>query len=553
MTPMEKTQPRMRWWGWGEDGNDDPVKPGAKKMLTATCGWPKGVNHTPIDLDAVQLPEPDLPGRARAQFIELLGADYVREDHATRVSHAAGRSLPDLLRLRRGTMPFAPDAVLYPESETEVDELLAICQAERIAVVPFGGGTSVVGGIAAFRPNFRSCVCINLARLDEVLDIDEESLTVTAQAGVFGPDLEEKLQSVGFTLGHFPQSFEFSTVGGWVATRSAGQQSSGYGRIDDNVFGLRASTPSGPITLRSTPATAAGPNPRQMFVGSEGTFGIITQATLRIKSLPEAMLPDAWFFRDFHSGATALRELEQQGLRPDIARLSDVNETAFGLAQLGSDVQRKGLLAYLRARGVTTPCMLVLRYDGPKAEARVRRSTGREIAKRHRGVSVGGSPETMWEKHRFSTPYLRDQLLTEGIIVETMETAAPWSRIEDLHETIKQDIEKSLAERGTPALVLCHISHLYTSGCSLYYTVFAQQQEGQEMEQWKALKTAASDAAVNNGGTITHHHGTGADHAPWLPQETGDLWLQMLRAAKAEVDPEGIMNPGKLMHGPTEL
>lgn len=197
--------------------------------------------------------------------------------------------------------------------------------------------------------------------------------------------------------------------------------------------------------------------------------------------------------------------------------------------------------------------MLVLRYDGPKAEARVRRSTGREIAKRHRGVSVGGSPETMWEKHRFSTPYLRDQLLTEGIIVETMETAAPWSRIEDLHETIKQDIEKSLAERGTPALVLCHISHLYTSGCSLYYTVFAQQQEGQEMEQWKALKTAASDAAVNNGGTITHHHGTGADHAPWLPQETGDLWLQMLRAAKAEVDPEGIMNPGKLMHGPTEL
>ncbi|NJC55458.1 FAD-binding oxidoreductase [Brevibacterium marinum] len=550
---MDNTQPRMRWWGWGEDGHDGPVKPGAKKMLTKSCGWPEGVNRPPIDLDAVQLPGAELPDDARSRFDELLGAAYVRDDRATRVSHAAGRSVPDLLRLRSGQMPFAPDAVLFPASEAEVDELLAICSQERIAVVPFGGGTSVVGGIDAFRPGFRSCVCISLARLDQVLDIDEKSLTVTAQAGVFGPDLEERLQAEGFTLGHFPQSFEFSTVGGWVSTRSAGQQSTGYGRIDENVFGLHCSTPSGPIRLHPTPASAAGPNPRQMLIGSEGTLGIITQATLRIKRLPETTLPDAWFFPDFHSGATALREMEQTGLRPDIARLSDVNETAFGLAQLGSGLQRKGLLAFLRARGVTTPCLLVLRYDGRTSDARSRRAAGRAIAKKQTGVSIGGAPETMWEKHRFSTPYLRDQLMTEGIVVETMETAAQWSTIEDLHDTIRQDIEKSLADRGTPALVLCHVSHLYTAGCSLYYTVFAQQQEGQEMEQWTALKTAAGDAMVDNGGTITHHHATGADHAPWLAEETGELWLRMLRAAKAEVDPGGIMNPGKLMHGPTTL
>ena len=553
MTLMDNTQPRMRWWGWGEDGHDGPVTPGAKKMLTKTCGWPRGVNRPPVELDAVHLPAADLPADSRARFDELLGPEFVRDDHATRVSHAAGRGVPDLLRLRSGKVPFAPDAVLYPASTAEVDELLAICQSEGIAVVPFGGGTSVVAGIDAFRPGFRSSVCISLARLDQILDIDEESLTATVQAGVFGPDLEENLQAQGFTLGHYPQSFEFSTVGGWVATRSAGQQSTGYGRIDENVFGLRCSTPSGPVELRPTPASAAGPNPRQVFIGSEGTLGIITQVTLRVKRLPEASLPDAWFFPDFHSGATALREIEQTGLRPDIARLSDLNETEFGLAQLGSGLQRKGLLAFLRARGVTTPCMLVLRYDGRTADAKSRRSAGRAIAKKHQGVTMGGAPETAWEKHRFSTPYLRDQLMTEGVLVETMETAAPWSTIESLHDTIKQEIEKSLADRGTPALVLCHISHLYTAGCSLYYTVFAQQQEGQEMEQWKAVKTAAGDAMVNNGGTITHHHATGADHAPWLPEEYGELWLKMLRAAKAEVDPEGIMNPGKLMNGPTAL
>ena len=550
---MDNTQPRMRWWGWGEDGNDGPVKPGAKKMLTKTCGWPKGVNRPPVDLDAVSLPEAVLPESSRARFEQLLGAEFVRGDHATRVSHAAGRSVPDLIRLRSGEVPFAPDVVLYPSSNAEVDELLAICQQDRIAVVPFGGGTSVVAGLDAFRRDFSSCVCISLARFDEILDLDEESLTVTAQAGVFGPDLEKKLQAKGFTLGHLPQSFEFSTVGGWVATRSAGQQSTGYGRIDENVFGLRCSTPSGPVELRTSPASAAGPNPRQMFVGSEGTLGIITQATLRIKRLPETTLPDAWFFPDFHSGSAALRELEQDGLRPDIARLSDVNETAFGLAQLGSDTQRRGLLTYLRARKITTPCMLVLRYDGHKADARARRAVGRTIARKHKGVSIGGSPETMWEKHRFSTPYLRDQLLTEGVVVETMETSAPWSTIEELHDTIKSDIEEAMADRGTPAFVLCHVSHLYTAGCSLYYTVFAQQQEGQEMEQWKALKTAASNAMIAGGGTITHHHSAGADHAPWLPKEHGELWMRMLRAAKGEVDPVGIMNPGKLMNGPRAL
>lgn len=550
---MDNTQPRMRWWGWGEDGNDGPVKPGARAMLADACGWPDGVDNPPVALEDVQLPVSALPSSVRERFESAVGAAYVRDDHATLVSHAAGRSYPDLVRLRSGDVPFGPDAVLYPAASEEVDQLLAICHEERIAVVPFGGGTSVVGGIDAFRPGFDNCVCISLARLDQILAIDEESLTATVQAGVFGPDLEKKLQAKGFTLGHFPQSFEFSTVGGWVATRSAGQQSTGYGRIDENVFGLRCSTPTGVVELSSVPASAAGPNPRQVFVGSEGTLGIITEATLRIKRRPETTLPDAWFFPDFASGAAALREMEQSGLHPDIARLSDINETAFGLAQLGSELQRKGLLTYLRARGIKTPCLMALRYDGRKSEAKARKSAGRAIAKKHKGVASGGMPETMWEKHRFSTPYLRDTLLTHGMLVDTMETAAPWSKIEELHESIRSEIEHALRAQGTPGFVLCHVSHLYTAGCSLYYTVFAQQQPDDVMGQWKALKTAAGDAMIAGGATITHHHGCGADHAPWMFQENGEMWVRMLRAAKTEVDPAGIMNPGKLMNGPEAL
>lgn len=550
---MDNTQPRMRWWGWGEDGHDDPVKSGAKRMLSEVCGWPAGVENPPVDLDSVRLPEPRLRHEAFVRITELLGPGHVRDDHATRVSHSIGRSTPDLIRLRSGLPSSAPDAVLYPGTAAEVDDLLSLCQEERIAVVPFGGGTSVVGGVDTMHGQFRASVCISLSRFDEIVDIDEESLTVTAQAGVFGPDLEEKLQAAGFTLGHFPQSFEFSTVGGWVATRSAGQQSNGYGRIDDKVLGLRCSTPKGPIDLRPSPASAAGPDPRQMFLGSEGTLGIITEVTLGISRLPEVSLPDAWFFPDFQTGATALREMEQDGLRPDIARLSDVNETAFGLAQLGSGIRRKAVLALLRARGITTPCLLVLRYDGKKVATRMRRADGRDVARKHKGVSFGGSPETMWEKHRFSTPYLRDQLLTEGMLVDTLETSAPWAVIDSLHETIGRELEESSAGLGAPALVLCHISHLYPTGCSLYYTIFARQEEGRQIAQWKALKTAAGDAVIAGGGTITHHHATGRDHAPWIPRETGELWVRMLRAAKAEADPVGIMNPGKLMNGPARL
>ncbi|QUL78848.1 FAD-binding oxidoreductase [Brevibacterium sp. SMBL_HHYL_HB1] len=547
------TQSRMRWWGWGEDGHDGPVKPGAKVILSKHCGWPAGVDRPHVALEEVSLPESRLTDEMRARLAETVGEDFVRDDHATRVSHAAGRSLPDLIRLRTGRLSSAPDAVVYPAAGAEVDALLAVCAEESVAVVPVGGGTSVVGGIDAVRGGFSAVVSISMARLDQILDIDEESLTATVQAGVFGPELEERLQSRGFTLGHYPQSFEFSTVGGWVATRSAGQQSTGYGRIDENVHGLRCSTPSGPIELPTTPATAAGPNPRQLFVGSEGTLGIITEATVRIRRVPKAVRADSWFFPDFASGTAALREMEQSGLQLAIARLSDVNETAFGLAQLGSGLQRKGVLTYLRARGITTPCLLVVRYDGSAAEVRARRSQGRSIVRRHKGVNLGAVPETSWEKHRFSTPYLRDQLLREGMIAETLETSVPWSKVEDLHETISAEIEREMAERGTPAFVLCHVSHLYASGCSLYYTVFAKQQVGAEIAQWKALKSAAGDAIVAGGGTITHHHAVGTDHGPWLPAETGQRWLRMLRAAKAEVDPAGIMNPGKLMNGPATL
>src|SRR5699024_10463884 len=250
----------------------------------------------------------------------------------------------------------------------------------------------------------------------------------------------------------------------------------------------------------------------------------------------------SWFFPDFASGTAALREMEQSGLQLAIARLSDVNETAFGLAQLGSGLQRKGVLTYLRARGITTPCLLVVRYDGSAAEVRARRSQGRSIVRRHKGVNLGAVPETSWEKRRFSTPYLRDQLLREGMIAETLETSAPWSKVEDLHEARSADSEQETAGRRTPAIALRHAPPRppYASGCSLYSPVSAKRRVGAVPAQWKALQSAAGDPIVAGGGTFTHHHAVGTDHGPWLPAETGQRWLRMLRAAKAEVDPAGI-------------
>ena len=538
----------MRWWGWGEDAHAIELPSAAEARLYKELEMQPGARTARVELGDVRLPEPALPEplRKRLDGMEVL------EDRATRVSHALGKSYPDLVRIRSGDGSSAPDAVVRPGSLEEVSELLAACSASETAVVPFGAGSSVVGGVEPVRDGFAAALSLDLSRLDGVLDVDRESLTVKVDPGLFGPALEARLQARGLTLGHFPQSFEYSTVGGWVATRSAGQASTGYGRIDELVEGVRCIAPGGELAARPLPASAAGPALRELLVGSEGVLGVLCDVTLRVRPLPTASRYEGWSFRSFEEGWETLRQLEQGGLSPDVARLSDEHETRLSLALSGSGsaAERAGL-AYLGLRGHAGGCIAIIGFEGSPETVRRRRDAAAEALREGGAVGLGSRPGRSWLRSRFSTPYLRDELLDRGVLVETLETAATWSGLAPLYEAVGSALRETLSARDTPPLVMCHVSHLYPSGASLYFTFLARQQRGEELEQWRAAKHAACDAIVAAGGTITHHHGVGRDHAPWMGAEVGEKGLDVLRAAKEQLDPGGIMNPGKLLPAAT--
>ncbi|WP_372788083.1 FAD-binding oxidoreductase [Paraconexibacter sp.] len=546
------TTPRMRFWGWGVDGHDGPLPPGAEALMTSELGPSAGAGprRDPVALQDVALPDSRIGTPARDALVAVVGTEHVRDDHATRVVHSAGKSYPDLVRLRTGTVAHAPDAVVYPADHDEVVAVLAVAAEHRLTVVPFGGGSSVVGGVEPLLGDGHDAVVtVDLARLSFVRAVDARSQTATVGAGTTGPEVERLLAAHGLTLGHYPQSFEFSTVGGWVATRSAGQASTGYGRIDDLVLAVRAATPAGEFTSLAIPGTAAGPDLRELLVGSEGTLGIITEVVLRVRPRPAAARYEAWVVPDMSAGVETLRELEQHGIAPAIARLSDEEETRLQFAMAGGSTSTKIGKAYLAARGRANGCTLILGYEGTPGVIAEQRAHVVPVVRRHGGVALGSRPGEAWRAGRFHGPYLRDELLARGVLVDTLETATSWGTLLELYRAVGSALRRSLAARGTPALVMCHVSHVYPTGASLYFTFLAAQETGAELEQWHAAKSAAGEAIVAAGGTITHHHAVGRDHAPWLTPEIGALGTDLLRAAKARVDPDGLLNPGKLIDG----
>jgi alkyldihydroxyacetonephosphate synthase len=537
----------MKWWGWGDPGERPELSQPAAEFLRREIGLAQQ-RREPVALHDVRMPDPRLPARARERLEDRLGSDGVRDDRRARVLHAAGKSYPDLVRQRAGLCDDAPDAVLFPASHEQVRAALEVCAGAGVAVVPFGGGTSVVGGVQPVRGPFDAVVSLDLGRLDELAAIDERSLTATFGPGLRGPEAEALLARRGLTLGHFPQSYEYASLGGFVATRSAGQASTGYGRIDEMVLGLRCAAPVGDLELAPFPASAAGPDLRRLLVGSEGTLGIVTEAALKVRPRPEERRFEGWFFRSFGEGVEALRRLEQLHASPDVARVSDEEETRIGLAFAGTG-GLKGLLGrrYIDARGYGDGCLMVAGWEGTRDDVGRRRARGAALLRAAGGLALGRSPGEAWERTRFSTPYLRDDLLERGVAVETLETAVQWSDLLGLHAAVRTALRESLAARGTPPLVACHVSHVYPSGASLYFTWMARQEADTPLEQWRAAKQAATDAIVASRGTLTHHHAVGVDHAPWLPAEVGETGVAALRALKSELDPAGIMNPGKLL------
>ncbi len=558
----------MRWWGWGDPDRAPAVGPRMLRLLEETIGT-SPQPRPPVALARVQLPPAELPEGAGTQLRALLGAHAVRDDHAERVAHAAGKSYPDLLRVRAGAPGEAPDAVLYPSDPQQLGPLLQICARNSIAVVPFGGGTSVVGGVTPLRGGQAAVIALDMRGLAALVNIDSESRLATVQAGMRAPALERRLAEVGLTLGHFPQSFEYVSLGGCAASGGAGQSSTGYGRFEELVVGIRLTAPAGQIALPARPASAAGPDLRGLLVGSEGALGVIGELDLRVRAAPRERCFEGAFFADFPAGVRALRELAQEHAAPAVTRLSDEAETRMSLAQaqaaagsgreegVGESMRRalqaraksRAGRAYLRLRGYGEGCLAILGFEGAAEEVQRAKTRAHEVVRGHGGLPLGSSPGEAWQRHRFAAPYLRDELLTHGVMVETLETATTWSNLRRLHLQTRSAIERELRAQGSEGVVMCHVSHLYETGASLYFTLLAKQREGAEIEQWRALKRAASDAIVSGGGTITHHHGVGRDHLPWMERELGAHGVEALRALKQQLDPTGIMNPGKLLPG----
>ncbi len=496
------------------------------------------------ELDRFELPKAEpLP----AALIEAVGEANVFASIEDRVRHATGCGYADLARLRLGRLDSAPDAVLLPSDADVVKRVLEACAAEGIAVVPYGGGTSVVGGIEPLRGTHSRLVSLDLARLRKV-EVDERSMTARLGAGLRGPEAEAALNAEGIVLGHFPQSFEYATIGGFAATRSAGQASSGYGRFDDLVTAVRLVAPAGELQTLETPHTAAGPSLRELVVGSEGAFGVIPEVTVRVRPQPHQRRYEAWMAESFEAGAEIVRALAQGPGLPDVIRVSDEDETEISLALSGPRGLTGTLFGgYLRLRRRRGGCLIVVGLEGDEESVARQRALAVRALRRGGAAYLGQAAGGSWEHGRFQGPYLRDTLMGMGAMVETLETSHTWSRLGELHAAVGAAIGDSLAGQGTPGLVFCHLSHAYADGASLYFTFICRAKRGEEIQQWQAAKRAASEAIVANGGTITHHHAVGRDHAPYMRAEVGETGVEVLQAVKERLDPADIMNPGKLL------
>ena len=527
--------PPMKWNAWGDPAEAKPLSESIRSLLKQALGVEDSTTAE-LEPEQVRLRPSALSPADRDGLAAIVGAEYCGIDDRARLLRAGGKSTLDLLRRKDSGVQDAPDAVLLPGGDDEIAAILRYCADHSIAIVPFGGGTSVVGGLDPIRGDFKAVISLDLRRLNQLHSLDEVSGEAELGAGLTGPDAERLLGERGFSLGHFPQSFQFATIGGFAATRSSGQDSAGYGRFNDMVRGLRTVTPVGVLDLGRAPESAAGPDLRQLMIGSEGVFGIITRVRVRVHPVPEATRYEAWTFGDFATGADALRAVVQTGTGPTVIRLSDEAETGVNLAtteSIGED-------------SITGGCLAITVFEGTAAHVDSRHAETRALLEARGGTSLGEAPARAWEHGRFGAPYLRDSLLSAGALCETLETATNWAGVPALKAAVTEALTSALAESGTPALVLCHISHVYPTGASLYFTVVAGQR-GNPIEQWRKAKAAASDAMMRTGGTITHHHAVGADHRPWMRDEVGDLGVAVLRAVKATLDPAGILNPGKLI------
>lgn len=521
----------MRWNGWGDPAKAHDLPRAVRALLPLLLGR---LRRPPaaVELDHVRIADSALTADDLASFAAVVGLGEVDASPEARIRHAGGRSTPDLLR-RRQPGQQVPDAVVRPGSHDEVRACLVVAADRDIAVIPFGGGTSVVGALDPERGAHHAVVSLDLRRLSGLLQLDEVSGEAVLAAGTTGPEAEALLSRHGLELGHYPQSFRYATIGGFAAARSSGQNSAGYGRFDTMVTGIRVATPTGDVELGRSPGSAAGPDLVRLFLGSEGIFGVITEVRVRVHPVPKDRVFEAWSFLDFASGAEGLRRVAQQGGGPTVIRLSDEAETAVSLAQVGR-------IGKALAKGAS----VVTVYEGDGIGERRERTAALLAAAG--GTSSGQGAAEDWLSGRFDGPYLRDSLLDAGVFCETLETATTWANLHALRTAVTDALRTGFADAGAKSSVMCHVSHIYPTGASLYFTVLAGIRSD-PLTVWEPVKARTNDAILAAGGTISHHHAVGRDHAPWLAQEIGETGIRILAAVKRELDPRGIMNPGAVI------
>jgi len=522
---------RRKHWGWGfEDQQPTPQQVRASAdVLQAQLGFAVGEPAEPAALESVRLAEPRIA-------IPAALADICQSDTHARASHALGKSYADVVRGFRGQFEHPPDFVARPRSEQEVERLLEWCSGEQVAAIPFGGGTSVVGGVSPVVGSaYNGAVSIDLGAMDRVLEVDEISRAACIAAGALGPSLEDQLRGHGLTLRHFPQSFEYSTLGGWIATRAGGHFATVWTHIEDFLESVRAITPAGTWESRRLPGSGAGVSPDRMMAGSEGTLGVITQAWVRVQPRPAHKSSTGVRFADFLAGAECVRSISQSGLHPSNCRLLDAGEAALTMAGDGSSA------------------LLVLGFESADHPVDHAMARALELCAEHGGDASeparaeGGDAVGSWRSAFLGAPYARDLLVAMGVLAETFETAITWDRFRSFHAEVRAATEQALREACGEGRVFCRFTHVYPDGPAPYFTVIAPARRGQELEQWGAIKAAASEAIIAAGGTITHHHAVGRDHRPWYDRQRPEPFAAALRGAKAAVDPAGIMNPGVLI------
>jgi alkyldihydroxyacetonephosphate synthase len=550
----------MKWWGWGLEGvgfhHED--KPGFAPFMLESLALDL---HTAEVVGMPEFDKLDVPASvASATLVRALaaivGEDNVTTDDMERVVHTYGKSLRDLVRIRANEIKRAPDVVAYPADEEEVEKIVAAAVDAGAVIIPFGGGSNIAGSVEPVATERRAIISLDLGRLNKLIEIDADSGLARIQAGALGPDLEDQLAAKGWTIGHFPDSFTHSTLGGWIATRSSGMQSDKYGDIADITRGLRVVRPDGVLVIRAIPSASNGPSVREMILGSEGRLGIITEATVQVHRVPAKRDVYAYFFPNWEVGLKAMQAIAESDAAPSVTRVSDAPETKFSLATSKeshgvSKFLSGTLLPFLMRRkgwNLDDICLSFIGYEGGDEFAKKQKSIVDKIVKSFNGMGVGTGPGILYDQKKFDTPYLRDFLLDRGAAGDVSESAAPWSKLSGLHDGVVKAAYGAFDQIGVKGLIISHLSHSYHSGACLYFTfgfIFGDN----PLEQYDIVKTAIQQAFIDNGGSISHHHGVGLEHSPWLEQDISASGVGVMEGLFTSADPKGTFNPGKIILG----